>query len=174
MPRGFVHLYTGEGEGKTLSALGLALRAIGHGQKVIIIQFMKGRDDIGEYKIKERLSPNYEIYQFGREDFIDLEAPEKVDYYLAKKGIEFAKETIEKRPPDILILDEINLACAIDLVVLEEVKKIIEKLPEKTTLVLTGRKAPKELIEISDQANETNLIKHPFYKGTPARRGLDY
>jgi len=135
---------------------------------------MKGRDDIGEYRIRERLSPNYEIYQFGRKDFIDLEKPEKVDYYLAKKGIEFTKETAKNRPPDILVLDEVNLACAANLVDVKEVMEIIENLPEKTTLVLTGRRAPKELIEISDQASETNLIKHPFYKGTPARKGLDY
>ena len=73
--RGYIHLYTGDGEGKSITAFGLALRAVGHEYKVIIVQFMKGRKDIGEYKIKDRLSPEYEIHQFGREEFIDSKIP---------------------------------------------------------------------------------------------------
>ncbi|MEM2309057.1 MAG: cob(I)yrinic acid a,c-diamide adenosyltransferase, partial [Candidatus Bathyarchaeia archaeon] len=89
---GYIHLYTGDGEGKSITAFGLALRAIGHGYKVIIIQFMKGRKDIGEYKIWKRLAPQYEIHQFGRKEFIDLNRPDPVDYVLARRALEFAKK----------------------------------------------------------------------------------
>jgi len=83
--KGKIHLYTGEGEGKTTTALGLALRAVGHGYKVIIIQFMKGRKNIGEYLIKERLAPEYEIYLFGKEKFVNLEKREQRKSYQYSK-----------------------------------------------------------------------------------------
>lgn len=173
MTRGFIHLYTGDGEGKTLTAFGLALRAVGHGYKVIIIQFMKGRKDIGEYKIKERLQPEYEIYQFGRPTFINLEKPEPIDYELARKALEFAKEALKKKPR-VLVLDEINLAAAIGLVKVEDVLKLLEEVPEETVVVLTGRKAPKEFIEVADLVTEMRDIKHPHRRGVEARRGIEY
>ncbi|MBI5253275.1 MAG: cob(I)yrinic acid a,c-diamide adenosyltransferase [Euryarchaeota archaeon] len=171
--RGNIHLYTGEGEGKTITAFGLALRALGHGHKVIIIQFMKGRRDIGEYKVKRRLSPEYEIHQFGRKEFIDLKNPEPLDFELAKKGLEFAKKALKKKP-DLLILDEINLAAAFKLIKLEEVLELLNNVPENTTVVLTGRRAPKELIERADLVTEMKEIKHPMKKGVLARRGIEY
>ena len=85
-----IHLYTGSGEGKSTNAFGIALRALGHDQKVVIIQFMKGRKDIGEYLIKKKLGRKYSIHQFGRKEFIDLKDPEKIDYEFAKKGLDFA------------------------------------------------------------------------------------
>ena len=128
--KGKIHLYTGEGEGKTTTALGLALRAVGHGYKVIIIQFMKGRKNIGEYLIKERLAPEYEIYQFGKEKFVNLENPSEEDKKLAQKGLEFARESLRKKPR-LLILDEINLAIAIGLIELKEVLNFLRKSPTK-------------------------------------------
>ncbi|RLF09629.1 MAG: cob(I)yrinic acid a,c-diamide adenosyltransferase [Thermoprotei archaeon] len=173
MARGFIHLYTGDGEGKTLTAFGLALRAVGHGYKVIIVQFMKGRKDVGEYKVKDRLQPEYEIHQFGREHFIDLENPEPIDYELAKKGLEFAKEAL-KRKPRVLVLDEINLAAAIGLVKVEEVLEMLKDVPEETVVVLTGRKAPREFIEAADLVTEMRDVKHPHRLGVEARRGIEY
>ncbi|ENO12076.1 ATP:corrinoid adenosyltransferase [Thermoplasmatales archaeon SCGC AB-539-C06] len=88
-----IYLWTGEGSGKTTSALGVALRCAGHKMKVIIVQFMKGRKDIGEYKIMKKLKPYYQIYQFGRKEFIrPLDKPTQKDKELAKKGLEFAKK----------------------------------------------------------------------------------
>lgn len=171
--QGNIHLYTGEGEGKTITAFGLALRALGHGHKVIIIQFMKGRKNIGEYKIKRRLSPEYEIHQFGRKEFINLKNPAPVDFKLARKGLEFAKKALKKKP-DLLILDEINLAAAFRLIKVEEVLKFLDSVPKNTTVVLTGRRAPKELIERADLVTEMKEIKHPMKKGVPARRGIEY
>jgi len=171
--RGFIHLYTGEGEGKSVTAFGLALRAIGHGYQVIIIQFMKGRKDIGEYKIRDRLSPEYEIHQFGRKEFINLEKPNPADFELAEKGLAFAKEAL-KRKPRLLILDEVNLAVAVGLLKLEDVLDLLKEIPPSTTVILTGRRAPKELIEMADLVTEMREIKHPMKMGVPARKGIEY
>ena len=171
--RGYIHLYTGDGEGKTITAFGLALRAVGHGYKVIIIQFMKGRKDVGEYKIRERLQPEYEIYQFGREEFVDLRNPDPVDRELAQKALEFAREAL-KRKPRVLVLDEINLAVAAGLVKLEDVLRLLDEVPEETVVVLTGRNAPKELMEKADLVTVMKDVKHPMRRGVPARRGIEY
>ncbi|MEM4576553.1 MAG: cob(I)yrinic acid a,c-diamide adenosyltransferase [Candidatus Nezhaarchaeales archaeon] len=173
MNRGFIHLYTGNGEGKTLIAFGLALRAVGHGYKVVIIQFMKGRKDVGEYKVKDRLQPEYEIYQFGREEFVDLNNPQPIDFELAKRALEFAEEVLKKKPR-VLVLDEVNLAAAIGLVKVEEVLRLLKQVPEETVVVLTGRSAPKELIEIADLVTEMREIKHPHRLGVEARKGIEY
>lgn len=173
MAGGMVYVYTGEGEGKTTNALGLALRAVGHGYRVIIIQFMKGRKYIGEYKVKERLAPEYEIHQFGREEFIDFRNPMPLDYELAEKGLEFAKEAL-RRKPRILVLDEINLAAHFGIVKTEDILKLLEDIPEETTVVLTGRRAPEKLVERADLVTEMKFIKHPFEKNVFAREGVEF
>jgi cob(I)alamin adenosyltransferase len=173
MTGGMVYVYTGEGEGKTTNALGLALRAVGHGYRVIIIQFMKGRKYIGEYRVKDRLAPEYEIHQFGREEFIDFKNPMPLDYELAARGLEFAKSAL-KRKPRLLILDEINLAAHFGIVKTEDVLKLLDDIPEETTVVLTGRRAPGELVERADLVTEMKFVKHPFEKNFPAREGIEY
>lgn len=173
MGRGNIHLYTGGGEGKSLTAFGLALRAVGHGYRVIIIQFLKGRKDVGEYKIKDRLSPEYEIYQFGREEFIDLSKPTPVDYELARMGLEFAWDALKKNPR-VLVLDEVNLAVAVGLLEVEDVLSLLDAIPDETIAVLTGRNAPKKLIERADLVTEMVEVKHPFYTGVSARKGIEY
>lgn len=173
MAGGMVYIYTGEGEGKTTNALGLALRAVGHGYSAVIIQFMKGRKYIGEYKIKDRLAPEYEIHQFGREEFIDFRNPVPLDYVLAEKGLEFAKEALGKKPR-ILVLDEINLAAHFGIVKTEDILKLLEDIPEETTVILTGRRAPEELVERADLVTEMKFVKHPFEKKVPAKEGLEY
>jgi len=173
MGRGNIHLYTGSGEGKSLTAFGLALRAVGHGYKVVIIQFLKGRRDVGEYKVKDRLSPEYEIYQFGREEFIDLSKPMQVDYELARMGLKFAWEALKKNPR-VLVLDEINLAVYSGLLEVEDVLSLLDAVPDETVVVLTGRNAPRSLIDRADLVTEMVEVKHPFYMGVPARRGIEY
>jgi len=171
--RGLVYLYTGEGEGKTTNALGLALRALGHGYKVIVVQFMKGRKNIGEYKIRERLGPDYEIYQFGRRGFVDLYNPSPEDVERARKALRFARKQLKKKPR-LLILDEVNLAAAFGLVKVEDVLKLLDEAPPETTVVLTGRRAPKELLDRADLVTEMHEGKHPMAKGVPARKGIEY
>lgn len=167
-------LYTGEGEGKTTTALGAALRAVGHGKRVIVIQFMKGRKNIGEYKIRERLKPFYTIHQFGRPDFIyDVHHPLEIDKKLAKEGLKFAKESVKKKP-FLLILDEINLAVAIGLLKAEDVVKLLREAPKETNIILTGRRAPKRLIDAAELVTEMAKVKHPFDVGEMAVEGLEY
>jgi cob(I)alamin adenosyltransferase len=172
--RGLIYLYTGEGEGKTTNAIGLAMRAVGHGFKVIVIQFMKGLgDEIGEFRIQKRLKPEYVVRQFGRKEFIDFKYPTRDDYDLARKGLEFAKKAIKSKPK-LLILDEINLAVYFNILALRDVLDFLWTTPPETTVVLTGRRAPKELIEIADLATEMRMIKHPYEKGLIARKGVEY
>ncbi len=180
--RGLVYLWTGHGAGKTTSALGVALRSVGHGKKVVVIQFLKGRKDIGEYKIQERLKPNYEIYQFGTTKFIDPKDPEPEDYKLAEKGLEFARKKLEEKP-FLLILDEINLITgpkSIEgknykgLLDVKEVIEFLDQVPPETTVYLTGRYAPKKLINRADFATEVREIKRPTEKDISARKGIEY
>lgn len=173
MKSGYVHLYTGEGEGKTTNALGLALRAVGHGYKVIIVQFMKGRKNVGEYKVREKLGSEYEIHQFGRRKFIDLYNPEAEDIERAQEALEFAKKQLSKKPK-LLVLDEVNLAVAFKLIKVEDVLELLEKIPPETTVVLTGRRAPKELVDRADLVTEMMEVKHPMTEGVPARKGIEY
>lgn len=144
-----IHLYTGNGGGKTTSALGVAVRAVGQGKKVVMIQFMKGRKDVGEIKIQKKLK-NFKVYQFGRKECIKpISKPLKKDYELAEKGLKFAEKVL-KQKPFLLILDEINLAAKIGLLNKKDVLKVLKKKPKKTHVILTGRYAPKELMKVSD------------------------
>ncbi len=135
-----IYLFTGEGGGKTIAALGLALRSIGHKHKVVIIQFMKGRKDVGEYKAAKKLAPYLKVYQFGKKGFVNPRKPSLEDKKLAQEGFEFAKKIL-KQKPDLLILDEINLAIAFGLLDLKEVMRFLRRVPKRTDVVLTGRRA---------------------------------
>lgn len=174
MANGKVYLYTGDGAGKTTAALGLAMRSVGWGHKVVIVQFMKGRKDVGEYKIQRKLKPLYEIYQFGRIGWVDIHKPDKKDITLAKKGLEFAQQVLAKKQPHLLILDEVNLAVGAKLLTEKEVLNILKKIPKKTTVVLTGRWATKALIKRADFVNNIKDVKHPYRKGIPAAKGIQY
>lgn len=171
MKHGPIYLNTGEGAGKTTAALGLALRAVGHGKKVIIIQFMKGRKNIGEWKIQKKLKPLYEIHQFGRPGWVDVYNPSEKDRQLAQEGLKFAWAAL-KRKPNMLILDEINIAAWCGLLDKKDVLRLLKAVPQKTTLVMTGRRAPKEFIAAADFVNEMRPIKFP--KKMRAVRGIQY
>ena len=172
MKKNNIYLWTGEGAGKTTSALGVSLRAVGHKMKVIIIQFMKGRKYIGEYKIMQKLKPYYQIYQFGSPNFIrPITKPTKKDKELAKKGLEFARK-IAKKKPHLLVLDEINLACAIGLVKTQDVVDLVKYCSNFAIVYLTGRKAPSKLKQIAGFVNEVKLLKSP--KKYPVRKGIEW
>jgi cob(I)alamin adenosyltransferase len=172
---GYVYLYYGTGGGKTANALGLALRSVGHGRKVVIIQFFKWRDDIGEYLIKDRLAPYYEIYQFGREAWLgeadktaefggekfDVECVKSHDKELAEKALDFAAKIMREKKPHLLVLDEVGLAAQWKLVEVKDVLKLLDNVPDETTVVMTGRLAPKELVDRADFVNEVQLVKMP-------------
>jgi len=172
--KALVYLYTGNGAGKTTAALGVCLRALGHNLRAVVVQFMKGRKDIGEYKIQKKLK-GFELYQFGRKGWVNLQNPAKEDIEAAQKGLKFIEEKILKNPPYLLVLDEINLAAAIGLVSVKQVIELLDKIPAETTVFLTGRFAPAELICRADSATEMVLIKHVLEKkGIAAKKGIQY
>jgi cob(I)alamin adenosyltransferase len=178
-------LYYGTGGGKTANALGLALRSVGHGKSVVIIQFLKWKKDIGEYLIRDKLKPYYEIYQFGREAWLgeedkvaefggekfNIESPKSQDKALARKALGFARQVLKKKP-HLLVLDEINLATQWKLLEVKDVLKLLDGVPEETTVVMTGRSAPKELIDRADFVNVVQEIKMP--KRFKLTEGIQY
>ncbi|MCK4940882.1 cob(I)yrinic acid a,c-diamide adenosyltransferase [candidate division WOR-3 bacterium] len=168
-----IHIYTGSGKGKTTAALGLALRAVGHGLKVMMIQFMKGKINYGELEAAKKL-PDFTIEQYGRPDFVNPENPDKEDVRLAKKALARADEVIVSREYDVVILDEINVAVNFGLVGVEEVITLVKKIPEQMELILTGRYMPEELVQFADLITECRELKHYFNKGVQARKGFDY
>ena len=170
---GLVHVYTGDGKGKTTAALGLALRAVGHGLKVYMIQFMKGSIDYGELIASRRIQ-NLTIKQFGRAEFVDKENPKEVDISLAVKALSHAKIVLAERKYDVVILDEINVALEWKLINLNDVIELIQQRPKNVELILTGRYAHPKIIAIADLVTEMKQIKHPYQKGIEARKGIDY
>jgi cob(I)alamin adenosyltransferase len=172
LEKGYVHVYTGSGKGKTTAALGLGLRAIGAGFKVHMIQFMKGRR-YSELDALENI-PNFTISQYGRDEFVSKENPKKIDIDLAQKGFANAKNIIKNGKYDLVILDEINVAVDYNLIPLKDVINLINEKPEKLELVLTGRYAHPEIVKSADIVTEMLEIKHPYQEGINARKGIDF
>ncbi len=172
LEKGFVHIYTGNGKGKTTAAIGLGIRATGGGLKVYMIQFMKGRryseiDALGKMK-------NFTVVQFGRDEFVSKENPEQIDIDLARKGFEHAKEIIKNEEHDLIILDEINVAVDFKLIPLKDVLKLMDEKPEKVELVLTGRYSHPNMVKQADLVSEILEIKHPYQNGIQSRKGIDW
>lgn len=168
-----IQIYTGNGKGKTTAALGLALRAVGHGLKVIMIQFMKGKINYGELEAAKYL-PNLVIEQYGRPDFVDPENPSEEDIRLARQAFTRAKEVMRKKGFDIVILDEINVAVAFGLIGVQEVIDLMKSKHRKKELVLTGRYMPEEFAEYADLISDIKEVKHHFSDGASARKGIEY
>lgn len=173
LERGIVQVYTGNGKGKTSAAFGLALRAIGRGLKVYVIQFIKGGFDYGELYVVDKL-PNFRLKAFGRGRFVTEKPPGKEDIKLAQEALQLAKEVVKSGKYDIVILDEINVALNLKLIKIEEVLELIKNKPKHVELVLTGRYAPDEIIEAADLVTEMKEVKHPYNKGFQARKGIEY
>jgi cob(I)alamin adenosyltransferase len=187
MPKGRVQLYTGDGKGKTTAALGLGLRAAGHGMKVLMVQFMKTVRYYGELESVKRLAPNFEIVQKGkpcsRPDadcmeceacFVHPEKPEPEDVAAARDAVGFCADVLRKGEHDIVILDEVIYSVKFGLIECDDVVKLISTKPPDMELILTGRDAPQELIDLADLVTEMRLIKHPFQQGITARKGVEY
>ena len=168
-----LQIYTGDGKGKTTAALGLALRAWGHGFNTALIQFMKGSGDYGEILATRNL-PGIAIHQFGTPDFVKKGSPSEKDIQLAKEGLDFAFEVIKSRNYDIIILDELSVAIDFDLVPLQRVLELLDTVPDDDEIIITGRNAPAELIERADLVTEMKMIKHYYEKGIQGREGIEF
>ncbi|HDH44513.1 MAG TPA: cob(I)yrinic acid a,c-diamide adenosyltransferase [Thermococcus sp.] len=168
---GLVHIYTGNGKGKTTAALGLALRMLGNEGRVIMIQFLKSANVYGEQRKAQECGIVVESY--GLPKFVHGK-PEPEEIEAAKKALERAKEVAKSGEWDLVILDEICVALGFKMIELEEVKKLIKEKSPNTELVLTGRYCPEELYELADYVTEMKEIKHPYHKGVVARKGIEY
>lgn len=173
LDRGLTQVYTGDGKGKTSAAFGLALRAVGQGLKVYVIQFIKGGFDYGELHVVKRL-PDFRLKAFGRGKFVTDVPPTKDDVKLAKEACELAKKVVSGGEYDVVVLDEINVALHLKLIRNEEVVDLIRHKPKHVELILTGRSAPPEIIELADLVTEMREVKHPYTKGVPPRKGIEY
>ncbi|WXG44791.1 MAG: cob(I)yrinic acid a,c-diamide adenosyltransferase [Promethearchaeati archaeon SRVP18_Atabeyarchaeia-1] len=175
LDQGLVEVYTGNGKGKTSAALGLALRAIGRGLKVCFVCFFKKNVSGEALAAKEYLSGKLEIYQAGRPGFIWVDTkPLPRDYDLAKAALELARKVIDGGQFDIVVLDEINQAMDLGVVSVEEVLEMIKERPSGVELVLTGRGAPKEIIEVADLVTDFVEVKHWYNKGVSGRLGIEF
>src|SRR3989338_5263831 len=174
--KGLVIVNTGNGKGKTTAALGIALRAAGYGLKVLIFQFVKGSWLYGELESLKKLSPQIEIIRAveGFVGIVDDKLPRAVHEKAAQTALENVSQRVTSGVYDVVILDEILGAIAGNLLKAEEVVMMIKGKPDYLDLVLTGRNAPQEIIDLADTVTEMVEIKHPFQKGIYAKRGIDY
>jgi cob(I)alamin adenosyltransferase len=171
--RGTVQVYTGDGKGKTTAALGLGLRAWGHGARVLVIQFMKGRINYGELEAARRLE-GFDVEQYGRETFVDRDAPAAEDVALARGALARARQVVAENAYDLVILDEVNVAADYGLIKAADVLDLIAKKPLEMELVLTGRNAPAEFVEAADLVSDVREVKHYYRVGIPARKGIEF
>ncbi len=168
---GLVQIYTGAGKGKTTAALGLALRASGYGIKTYIGQFLKGQS-YGELTALEN-NPYIQIEQYGKDTFVHVNKATAEDIASAENGLQRAKEAIFSGKYAMVILDEVFVAIHFRLLSIQQVMEFINEKPQQVELVLTGRRAPKELIDRADLVTEMREIKHYYQAGISARTGIE-
>ncbi len=170
VPKGLIQVYTGDGKGKTTAALGLALRATGQGLRVLFIQFVKGRIS-GEHRYVDKYHP-FELVKLNQGD--SFSQPRESLESSVRESMSRAEEALLSGKYDLVILDEIFVALHMGLVTLKGILNLVDKKPEATELVLTGRNAPQEIIQRADLVTEMYAIKHPFQRGIAARQGIEY
>lgn len=166
-------VYTGDGKGKTTAAFGLALRAAGHGWRVLVIQFMKGDPEYGEV-IAAKYVPGLEVRQFGLPTFVERGNPSAEDLRLAAEGLAAARAALSVRSHRLVILDEMNVAVDYGLVRLEDALALVEECPEGVELVFTGRGAKRQVLERADLVSDIKCVRHPFEKGVLSRAGIEH
>ncbi|WP_337862636.1 cob(I)yrinic acid a,c-diamide adenosyltransferase [Nitrososphaera sp.] len=174
--RGLVVVYTGRGKGKTTAALGIVLRAVGHGYKVGMIQFIKGEWYYGELTSSKRLEPEFEMIAAGRGfvGIMDDDHPIEDHQKAARQALAIAKEKLATGSYDVMVLDEINYAVKLNLISEQDVLDLVKSKPARTTLVLTGNYATDRVIEAADLVTEMKEIKHPYQSGIKAKKGIDF
>jgi cob(I)alamin adenosyltransferase len=185
LSKGLVQVYTGAGKGKTTAALGLAVRAAGHGLRTCFVQFMKKEWDSGERAALARLASEIEVHVFGAAAWGDRTAaspetpwwalpPSEEDRAQAREAFEFARRAATGGDWDLVVLDEVFASVRYGLVSVEDVLGLMRAKSPRVELVLTGREAPPEVIEAADLVTEMKAVKHPFEQGVEARKGIEY
>lgn len=173
---GIVIVYTGNGKGKTTASLGVALRAIGHGLRVCMVQFIKGEWHYGELNSIKKLEPDFELIVAGKGfiGIIDDDHAFEEHVRAARTALDIVEQKISLDTFDIIILDEINYAVHLGVLQLADVMKILQNRPKHLSLILTGNHACEEIIMLADLVTEMKEIKHPYKKGIKAKRGIDF
>ncbi|MDW5562509.1 MAG: cob(I)yrinic acid a,c-diamide adenosyltransferase [Methanomassiliicoccus sp.] len=169
---GLVHVYTGNGKGKTTAALGLALRAMGNDLNVAMVQFMKCDQYYGEYQISKELQ-HLTLLPMGRDCLICEENVSQADIDAAAAALNKSRELMHSGKYDMVIMDEVNVSMKFGLVRVEDVVKVLKERPPHVEVVLTGRYAPEDIIELADLVTEMRCLKHPYTKGIQARAGIE-
>ena len=173
LQQGMVQVYTGNGKGKTTASLGLALRAVGRGLRVCIIQFMKGGEPYGEHVAAESLFPWLTIQRTGRNGWVFRDNQHPDDLSEARRGMDMARLAVREGSYDLVILDEINGAVWFGLVDADDVLALIAEKSPNVELVLTGRSADERVIAAADLVTEMREVKHYFAAGMGARVGIE-
>ena len=171
---GLIIIYTGDGKGKTTAAFGLALRAAGQGLKVQIIQFMKGQENIGEINALTNCSLPIAVKRFGRPGFVQSRACEPLDIYIAERGMNYFRHVLSLSNCGMIILDEILVAIDFGLLKEKALREVLVMRPPHIHIVLTGRNAPKRILEMADLVTEMKDVRHPYKVGVKAQAGIEY
>jgi cob(I)alamin adenosyltransferase len=174
LAQGLLQVYTGDGKSQTTCALGLGLRAIGQGFRVFMVQFMKGRDTDEAFITAQLLAPEFTLRHFGGRALVNLRAPAPEDLALVREAWDLARQVLQAGEHDLVILDEINLALSFNLIPLEEGLEALRQRPPWVEVVLTGRQAPPQVIELADLVTEMRPLKHYLAPGGPARREMEW
>lgn len=178
LQHGYIQVYTGNGKGKTTASLGLAMRALGRGWKVLIVMFTKGGNDYGELIFFSTLCPKLKdkvkIVQAGLDRIVYSTNMSADDSKQIQKGWEIAKKAIQNDEYQLIILDEANIALDLNLIDLNEMIDVLKNKPEEMEIVLTGRNAKEEIIDIAHLVSEIKPVKHYWDKGIKARKGIEF
>jgi cob(I)alamin adenosyltransferase len=173
--KGLIVVHTGPGKGKTTAALGLGFRAVGSGLRVLMVQFIKGSWHYGELDTAEMLGPEKFVIRPMGKGFVKLSGEADPEHKkAAEEAWGFAREKIFSGEYDMIILDEINYALSYGLIPAEPVLEALRQKPEQLHVILTGRSARLEIVELADLVTEMREVKHPYQKGIEAQRGIEY
>jgi len=167
-----IHIYTGNGKGKTTAALGLIIRALGNDKRICLIQFMKKNFVYGEIKFLEKQN-NIDVFQFGTDQLIDPNNPDEIDFKEAELGYKKAKEILNSGKYDLIVIDEINVAIKWKLLLLEKQLELMD-IKTDAEVVMTGRYASPEVVKKANLVTEMLEIKHYFTEGVQAREGVEF
>jgi len=175
MPKGLIHVYTGDGKGKTTAAFGLAKRAAGHGKKVLVLQFLKSRNRTsGELISSEKAGIKVIKFEDQTTPLFDSNVKPSALKRSIKKALDISVKEIKSGAYDVVIMDEIVTVLGCGYASMKNVEKVIDEKPDDVELIMTGRGAPERLIELADYVTEMKMIKHPFEKGVKARKGIEF
>jgi cob(I)alamin adenosyltransferase len=175
MPKGLIHIYTGDGKGKTTAAIGLAMRASGQGKKALILQFLKSSvKDSGEVIAAKKSGIKFITFKGQTHPLFDPHVKISGLKKAIRESLAVSLEKIKSSRYDLIVMDEFNTLFREGYATLRDIQKIMKVKPERLELVFTGRGAPEELIEMADYVTEIRMIKHPFTRGIKARKGIEF